>query len=340
MRCPKCHYISFESADRCRNCGYDFSLAESTPAAHDELPLNDRDQNPLPPADLSLAQVEGLGEAREPEAPASFDIDRISPARPAVTPVDLPLFKTAAAPLRETAPLLRARGSARPDNRALDDDETPLVRPSAVPRAPIAVRRPTPDAQRLKGRYPLTEIPRLALESPVPLAAEDEDQEPEPHQADSPADTDGIPAPAGRRLAAAAIDLAIVAGIDAGVLYFTLKLVDLPLTLEGALALPLVPFTVFLLMLDAGYAITFTAVIGQTIGKMAAGLKVVHAAEDAHPAQEPNFGFAILRTAAYAASILPAGLGFLPALLGRDRRALHDRLAETRVVRWSPVVKS
>ncbi len=27
MRCPKCHYISFGSADRCRNCGYEFSLA-------------------------------------------------------------------------------------------------------------------------------------------------------------------------------------------------------------------------------------------------------------------------------------------------------------------------
>ena len=26
MRCPKCHYISFDDSDRCRNCGYEFSL--------------------------------------------------------------------------------------------------------------------------------------------------------------------------------------------------------------------------------------------------------------------------------------------------------------------------
>ena len=26
MRCPKCRYISFDDHDRCRNCGYDFSL--------------------------------------------------------------------------------------------------------------------------------------------------------------------------------------------------------------------------------------------------------------------------------------------------------------------------
>ncbi len=27
MKCPKCGYIGFEQTDRCRNCGYDFSLA-------------------------------------------------------------------------------------------------------------------------------------------------------------------------------------------------------------------------------------------------------------------------------------------------------------------------
>ena len=26
MRCPKCQYISFETGERCRNCGYEFSL--------------------------------------------------------------------------------------------------------------------------------------------------------------------------------------------------------------------------------------------------------------------------------------------------------------------------
>src|SRR5262245_55687232 len=26
MKCPKCHYLGFETGDRCKNCGYDFSL--------------------------------------------------------------------------------------------------------------------------------------------------------------------------------------------------------------------------------------------------------------------------------------------------------------------------
>ena len=31
MKCPKCQYITFDSGDRCRNCGYDFSLTVETP---------------------------------------------------------------------------------------------------------------------------------------------------------------------------------------------------------------------------------------------------------------------------------------------------------------------
>lgn len=27
MKCPKCGYLGFEQAERCRNCGYEFALA-------------------------------------------------------------------------------------------------------------------------------------------------------------------------------------------------------------------------------------------------------------------------------------------------------------------------
>ena len=27
MKCPKCEYLGFETGDRCKNCGYDFSLS-------------------------------------------------------------------------------------------------------------------------------------------------------------------------------------------------------------------------------------------------------------------------------------------------------------------------
>jgi uncharacterized RDD family membrane protein YckC len=314
MRCPKCHYISFESSDRCRNCGYDFSLAEPPAPLTAELPLNDRDEDPLAPIDLSLAQVEGLDQPRAPEPPVAFDVERIQ-TRNAATPFDLPLFRSARDP--------RGGAAAARDPHAHDTGDAPLIRPAPAPRPPIAVRRATPDAQRLRSRYSIADVPRLQLEPPVADAETDEDVT---------APVAVTPAPPGRRLLAAALDIAIVGGINVGVLYFTLKLCGLPLSLDGVLALPVVPLVGFLLMLDGGYAVTFTAAVGQTIGKMAAGLKVVHVNGDDESNEHPNFGFAVLRTAAYAASLLPVGLGFLPALIGKDRRALHDRLAETRVI--------
>src|SRR6267143_1019451 len=52
MKCPKCGYLGFEDVDRCRNCGYDFSLT----AAPDipDLTIR-RDTRALTPLDdLSL----------------------------------------------------------------------------------------------------------------------------------------------------------------------------------------------------------------------------------------------------------------------------------------------
>jgi uncharacterized RDD family membrane protein YckC len=45
------------------------------------------------------------------------------------------------------------------------------------------------------------------------------------------------------------------------------------------------------------------------------------------------FATAVVRAVTYAVSLLPAGLGFLPILFSPDGRALHDRLADTRVIR-------
>ncbi len=46
MRCPKCQYISFDSGERCRNCGYEFSLTPDSRAI--DLPIHTGDE-PLGP---------------------------------------------------------------------------------------------------------------------------------------------------------------------------------------------------------------------------------------------------------------------------------------------------
>lgn len=301
MKCPKCHYLSFEASDRCRNCGYDFSLAV---AADADLPLQGGDdEQPLGPmADLALDDLTpALAADTPPALPNDFDLHRIAAPRPGT-----PLFGASGPP------------------------------PTPAPRAPLAVRRSsTPDEMRARGdavgararpRAAALAAPRLELEPELDADA----------IAPRPVALGATPAGAARRVIAALVDAAILLSIDLAVLYFTLRLCGL--AFGDVLIIPPVPFVGFLLLLNGGYVTAFTAASGQTIGKMASGIKVIGApGSEAARCDRIGFGFAVLRTAAYLASALPAGLGFLPALVGRDRRALHDRLAETLVIRVSAI---
>jgi uncharacterized RDD family membrane protein YckC len=127
-----------------------------------------------------------------------------------------------------------------------------------------------------------------------------------------------------RRLAAAATDLALLGAIDATVLYFTLRVSEL--RLAQVFALPPVPLAAFFAILNGGYLVLFTGVFGQTLGKMLAGIEVV--SKDMAPI---DLGRALYRAIVSLLSLLTAGLGFVPALVG-EGRALHDRLAGTRVI--------
>jgi uncharacterized RDD family membrane protein YckC len=85
------------------------------------------------------------------------------------------------------------------------------------------------------------------------------------------------------------------------------------------------------LLFAALYVIVLHALEGQTIGKLIVRVRVVGL--DGNP---PALGASVLRFFAYAASLLPFGLGFVMAGLRTDRRALHDLLAGTRVERLLP----
>ena len=65
---------------------------------------------------------------------------------------------------------------------------------------------------------------------------------------------------------------------------------------------------------------------------MAAGIRVVRVLHVNSVSRVP-FDRAVVRSVGYLASLLPVGLGFIVALFSPDGRALHDKLAETRVIR-------
>lgn len=304
MRCPKCQYISFDSGDRCRNCGYEFSLTVDPAVA--DLPIQTGDEAIGPLADFALeVNTRPVAGSRSPASGAG----PVPPA-PITSSFDLPLFK-----------------ERRPDDQ-----------PAVAPRAPLAVRRSNPPPRgvnRPSADEPVLDLgaaapfERSAMPPAIAPAASSAAAAPSVQiPASDDASTHALAAAIGPRLLAGLVDVLILGSIGLVVLYLTLKVCGLEFA--GAAAIPPLPFASFLLLVAGGYFTLFTAAGGQTIGKMAAGIRVVAMGGDA--ARVP-LGHSVLRATAYLVSALPAGLGFLPALLGAERRAIHDRLADTRVVK-------
>ena len=85
--------------------------------------------------------------------------------------------------------------------------------------------------------------------------------------------------------------------------------------------------SLFTLLFAAAYTIVLHALFGQTLGKLVVGVRVL--AGDG----PPPLGVSLLRFCAYFASVASFGVGYLMAALRRDKRALHDLIAGTRVER-------
>src|SRR5262245_43200541 len=98
--------------------------------------------------------------------------------------------------------------------------------------------------------------------------------------------------------------------------------------LEDSMALvPLV--WLFTLLFAGAYTTVLQGVVGgQTIGKMLVNIRVVNVDGSA-----VSVGAALLRFVGYFISLAACGIGYVMAGLRRDKRALHDLLAGTRVER-------
>lgn len=300
MKCPKCGYLGFKHVERCPNCGYDFSL--SAPAHIPDLSIRSGTLNtPQPLADLALV------DAAVPLLP-----DRLLGSTP-------DLGSVRAAVSTEPTPELPLFGSAIAD-------DVPLITRPSPPRTPLAVRRATPEVPRLRGAEVRTALLDLAPPEtevrPAPVRrsiVHSQDTQPAPIYTAEPA---GVFA----RVLAAFVDVAILAGIDVVVVYFTMQISGV--TLDELSILPKVPLLAFMLVQNSSYFVAFTAG-GQTLGQMLFGIRVV--SDDA--GRSPDLAHAALRTVVFAALAVPAGLGLLSALFSSDHRGLHDRCAGTRVVR-------
>lgn len=305
MKCPKCGYLGYERVQKCRNCGYEFSLGSAAPTP--DLRLRDNSSVPQPLDDLEL--IDAATPAPAPSA------DRFTDAHPDTRAEDTGRNVMAELPL--FGPPIT--------------DDVPLITKASPPRPPLAVRRSTPEVPRLRtDRAPLLDWQDSSPAPQTPAARPVAKPPAEPYEGRLRAQSNDSTEPAGigSRALAAAIDVALLGLVDAIVIYFTMKICRL--TVNELSMLPKAPLLTFLLVQNGGYFVAFTT-MGQTLGKMVAGVRVL--ADDSDNA--PDLGRSVLRAAVWIVLALPVGLGLLSATLSPDRRGLHDRFAGTRVVRAS-----
>src|SRR5579862_8057438 len=367
MRCPTCHYLSFEPESRCRNCGYDFALAEAeadeeSAGALSMRPVDDSDavladfdlhQAPpprpvaVPPASTLSAMDSSSSSSSAERRSSSSGSAAVALAEPPLIEPPLPRPIPARAPTTTAELPLFVRGLPPPElpsESKVSGAEVPLI---LVPptRPPLAVRRRAPDSGSAGPSpvAPRTASAFSALSSAKSGGAEHgrlldvASAEPvwAPLPAERPATAPVESRKSSRRAAprervlAALVDAALLAAIDGGILWFTLRICAL--TIGQARALPLLPLGVFCALLDVGYLLMFTATSGQTVGKMAAGIRVIAVSDNVESTYVP-MRQALLRAVLTLPSLAAAGAGFLPALFGRGP-AVHDRIAHTRVVR-------
>ena len=240
------------------------------------------------PLDMVTRPVEAIRENVE-------DAELATPALNATDLTDLPLNPAPAEMLPEPiAPA--ARVIDRLDPGRLDHEVAP------------AARRGVPDLDE------------------EPLVSSDEDEWPiELSARPRTAPPLERPALARERAIAAGLDFGLILGAALVVVYFAGRAARVPL--HGLL--PTWPWLLgYLAFLGLVYAGYFTGATGQTLGKMATGLRVVDRA-----GQPPGFLRAFARGILGALGVALAGLGLLPMLFDPARRALHDRVFRMRVVR-------
>ena len=264
------------------------------PEAEPELPIFEGAETPAPPP---VAPAVELGDAPEIVSGRELLLDE--------NPTSAPEFGTSTG---EPADVL----------------DLPLRRTEAP--EPVAPREIEPlDLPLGSERKPSRFEPPVLEPRPLAWAADEPEAEPDLPGLLEPARPLERPASPGERLQAAAIDLALLLAIDLVVLYFAGRAARVPLT---ALVPALGWLAGFWALVALLYAAFFTSACGATIGKMLLGLRVVDRSGD-----RLDFKRSLAR-AALGSLGTAALVGALPMFFDPARRALHDRLLRSRVVRF------
>jgi len=371
MKCPKCHYLSFEPEPRCRNCGYDLTvppepeleIRTSTPYEGPFLDLNLKprdeerarpDRNVVTLGAIDLDRV--VGEAEPPDAPtpesetntashAPEPDDALEAVVQATTAPQPPPLRVVPAPDRPARRdnVTRRQASGRSKPAPSTTAELPLFvkkRPEHDPDAPLVTVPATPSVPIAVRRAHDTPRPRSASRTPAGNGRLG------PLERDLLHDLKRLEQRVAER---AREESASQAESDPGVVARRLIAAAIDATLLGSISAGVLWATLRLCDLGLGELATLPLVpLAAFLLLVAVGYLVMFTVAGGQTVGKMLAGIRVVgtddaddhpltpRQAAVRAlltlpSVLAFGLGFLPAL-GRHHRALHDRLSHTRVV--------
>lgn len=294
LTCPACHEPLAQGQTSCPACG---SL--TSPPVEGALAPDPRS---------GRAKVEPLREIpglRKRERTWKDEVrERVRQRRQERTGIELPLFP-------DDEP-----DSFEADPEAADSEEPPGV-PHPVELA-AELDLPLRSSPASGGGAPARDSQTPA--GPIRLGDQDRPAAPSP-----PTRPVERPARLLERAQAAILDLGLLLGLWALVVYFASRAARVGI---GGL-LPSWPWLVaYLAGLGLVYAAYFSGVTGQTLGKLALGLRVVDSS-----GQPPGALRALARALLGSLAVAMAFTGLLPVLLDPAKRAVHDRLLRTRVIK-------
>jgi len=323
MICPSCNASVPAGRDRCSACGAIVIPPFEGALAPDPLSLTAPARDSVEP----LREIPGL---KKKERTWKDEVrERVRQRRRRRgDDASLPLFEGAAED-EPQAPTLADASSELPTEDASGVDETATL--TETDDLPI---RPIEDAR--SGRLAL-DTPTLDEQVAEAVSRRRADELLDEEQAASgewgfeAAPTVVEPRPVerpaypGERMQAAAIDMALLLGLWSVVVYFASRAAHV--SVVGLL--PAWPYlAAYLAFLGLAYAGYFSGTTGQTLGKIALGLRVVDRA-----GQPPGYLRSFARAALGGLGIGLAFAGIVPMFFDPGRRAFHDRLFKTRVVR-------
>lgn len=335
MSCPACGQALSSGHERCASCGAVVAPAVEGALAPDPAPAA------LPGRDR-IDTIRDLAGQRKRTWKDEVK-DRVRNRRQQKSPggvpepsaAELPLFEASEPRAAEAAAVRPAREPVPTERR--EERELRAPDPSSVEMADLPLHPgPAPEARPDPRPWsaPAVEPARRGREAgragagdfddgPLPSA---EDEWPQELPA-RPREREAVerPAFARERALAAGLDVGLLLGTAAAVVYFASRAARV----SASGLLPTWPWILgYLAFLGLVYSGYFSGTTGQTLGKMAAGLRVVDVA--GHP---PGFLRAFGRSLVGVLGVALLGLGLLPMLFDPARRALHDRLFRMRVVR-------